>query len=94
MWKTPWASSTSSLDDRGFTCQLVFIMLPRFVVYSTEFVSYVKYFPVAVVQFCFAVSESNHPQTQLGIRSGSERAPKHKQEAAPKVEASTLKKMT
>lgn len=34
MWKTPWACSTSSSDDRGFTCQLVFIILSRFVVYS------------------------------------------------------------
>lgn len=51
MWKTPWADSTSSSDDRGFTCQLLFIILLRFVVYSTEFnLSYVKYFPTAVLR--------------------------------------------
>lgn len=54
MWKTPWACSTSSSDDRGFTCQLVFIIPSRFVVYSTEFnLSYVKYFPIAVFLFIF-----------------------------------------
>lgn len=52
MWKTPWAGSTSSSDDRGFTCQLVFIIPSRFVAYSTEFnLSYVKYFPIAVFFF-------------------------------------------
>lgn len=41
--------STSSSDDRGFTCQLVFIIPLRFVVYSTGInLSYVKYFPIAV----------------------------------------------
>lgn len=49
MWKTPWAGSTSSSDDRGFTCQLVFTIPSRFVVYSTESTpSYVKYFPITV----------------------------------------------
>lgn len=54
MWKTPWAGSTSSSDDRGFTCQLLFIIPSRFVVYSTEFnLSYVKYFPLRFPVFFF-----------------------------------------
>lgn len=58
MWKTPWAGSTSSSDDRGFTCQLGFIILSRFVVYSTEFnVSYVKYLPIAVFFFFFSKAQ-------------------------------------
>lgn len=52
MWKTPWASSASSSDDRGFTCQLVFVIPLRFVVYFSKFNhSYVKYFPTAVFFF-------------------------------------------
>lgn len=56
MWKTPWTRSTSSSDDRGFTCQSVFIILPRFVLYSSRFnLRYVKYFPIAA---CFSLSLS------------------------------------
>lgn len=58
MWKTPRADSTSSSDDRAFTCQLVFIIPSRFVVYSTKFnLSYVKYFPITVVFFFFFKDE-------------------------------------
>lgn len=54
MWKTPWTRSTSSSDDRGFTCQSVFIILPRFVLYSSRFnLRYVKYFPIAACFFFF-----------------------------------------
>lgn len=76
MWKTPWVGSTSSSDDRSFTCQFLFIIPLRFVVYSTEFnFSYVKYFPVFClcwkknmrIRCCFAVSESNQPQVQLDL---------------------------
>lgn len=80
MWKTPWACSTSSSDDRGFTCQLVFIILSRFVVYSLNsalamlnispslffFFQRLKKKNMAIT-FCFALSESYQSKMQIGV---------------------------
>lgn len=65
MWKTPRAGSISSSDDRGFTCQSIFIIPSRFMVYSTKFnFSYVKYFPIAASFKWFALEHSQNIQAQ------------------------------
>lgn len=94
MWKTPWAVSTSSSDDRGFTCQLVFIILLRFVVYSTEFnLSYVKYFPILqfVLLFQIRISRKHSLASVLDSTLNTFWSTRR---VTPKVKVAALKKMT
>lgn len=75
MWKTPWTRSTSSSDDRGFTCQSVFIILPRFVLYSSRFnLRYVKYFPIAACFFSLSLSSSERWERKENMRIAFGRA--------------------